>query len=132
MDKQKCICIVCGNEYDTCACKSDERIGSWKKVCDTDNHYQIYLVINDYCYGNITKTKAKSMLGKLDVTGWEDFIPSVSKVIGEILGKTVATNDVVEETTVADTTKETATPTTDVDANDEDVIYLDEDGNEIV
>lgn len=76
-------CIICNSSYHTCDCPKD--LHTWKVLCDTTNHYQIYLVLSDYNFGNITKARAKQMLAKLDISNYQNWGTNASKQIKEIL-----------------------------------------------
>lgn len=82
---KKCKCILCGKEYETCNCNSDLSNKAWKVICDTSEHYQIYLILNDYKYGNIDKKSAKKLLNKFDLSNYKKFNKSAVKLISSIL-----------------------------------------------
>lgn len=79
-------CLICGTKYHACdSCEEVRKIKTYKAITDTSNHYQIYLIVNDYCYKNISKEEAYKLLAKCDLNGKENFKPNVLKVINEIL-----------------------------------------------
>ena len=79
-------CIICGKKYHSCdSCNNVKKIKPWRSITDTSNHYQIYLIINDYNYSNIDKKTARDMLLKCDLSELENFIPNVAKIIKDIL-----------------------------------------------
>lgn len=82
---KKCICLVCGKEYETCNCSSDMRNSPWKAICDTSDHYQIYMILNDYAFGNIDKKAAKELLMKFDLSDYKNFKESAITLIDKIL-----------------------------------------------
>ena len=77
-------CRVCGEKYHLCA--HCEKIGSWKTICDTPEHYSIYLVIYDYQNGmSIKEAKNKLLALHVDKDVINGFIPSVKTLLSEIL-----------------------------------------------
>lgn len=81
----KCKCVLCGKEYDTCNCGSDMKNHAWKVYCDTSEHYQIHLIVNDYAFGNIDKKSAKKLLSKFDLSNYKNFNKRAVETIDEIL-----------------------------------------------
>lgn len=79
-------CIICGTEYDTCNCARD--LNSWKKICCTSNHYQVYLILNDYNFGNIKKTGARKMLSRLDIADYDNWNVASKQLVHEIIDST--------------------------------------------
>lgn len=77
-------CRICGTPYHRCNCKSEN---SWRKVTDTAEHYKIFCVIRDYNNGVIDADKANELLGKLDLSGKNDFKEKVKEVLKEIADK---------------------------------------------
>lgn len=77
-------CRVCGSEYHRCNCNSED---SWRKVTDTAEHYQIFCVVRDYANEIIDADKANSLLGKLDMTGSENFRDNIKEVLADIKSK---------------------------------------------
>ena len=87
-------CRICGKEYHRCHCSSE---GSWRKVTDTSEHYQIFCVIRDYTNGVITVSKAYSLLSKLDLSEKDSFVDDKKAVIDEIFNKKKATDKKIDE-----------------------------------
>ena len=87
-------CRICGKEYHRCHCSSE---GSWRKVTDTSEHYQIFCVIRDYTNGVITVSKAYSLLSKLDLSEKDSFVDDKKAVIDEIFNKKKATDKKMDE-----------------------------------
>lgn len=77
-------CRVCGSEYHRCNCNSED---SWRKVTDTAEHYQIFCVVRDYVNKIIDADKANGLLGKLDMTGSENFRDNIKAVLADIKAK---------------------------------------------
>ena len=85
MDKYlNSFCRICGTEYHRCNCRSEE---SWRKVTDTPEHYQLFIVIRDYVNEVIDADKANGLLNKLDLTNLDTFRPNVKEVVAEIRKK---------------------------------------------
>ena len=87
-------CRICGKEYHRCHCSSE---GSWRKVTDTSEHYQIFCVIRDYTNGVITASKAYGLLTKLDLTEKDSFVTDKKAVIDEIFNKKKTVDKKIEE-----------------------------------
>lgn len=83
-DYNNAFCRICGSEYHICNCGSEE---SWRKVTDTAGHYQIFCVVRDYVNEIIDADKANSLLGKLDLTGSDNFRQNIKNVLKEIKSK---------------------------------------------
>lgn len=59
-------CLVCGNEYTYCpSCIGTH---AWKFYTDTHEHYQIYMIINQYDSKLMSKEEAKDALERLGIT----------------------------------------------------------------
>lgn len=87
-------CRICGKEYHRCNCHSE---GSWRKVADTSEHYQIFCVIRDYVNNVISANKAYSLLSKLDLSELDTFVNDKQLVIKEIMDKKKASDKKIEE-----------------------------------
>lgn len=83
-DYNNAFCRICGSEYHRCNCSSED---SWRKVTDTAEHYKIFCVVRDYVGEIIDADKANSLLGKLDLTGSENFRQNIKDVLGDIKSK---------------------------------------------
>lgn len=83
-DYNNAFCRICGSEYHICNCSYEE---SWRKVTDTAEHYQIFCIVRDYVNEIIDADKANSLLGKLDLTGSENFRPNIKEVLAKIKSK---------------------------------------------
>lgn len=78
-------CRICGTPYHRCNCKSQ---GSWRKVTDTAEHYQIFCVVRDYTSNIIDAKTAKKLLSNLDLSEKESFRDNVKDILAEIDEKT--------------------------------------------
>ena len=76
-------CDICGKKYYRClAC---EKIGSWKLVCDTPEHYQIYLVIQEYQQTHskeISREKLRNIGFTLDDS--REYVASIRDILSVI------------------------------------------------
>lgn len=84
---KKVTCWVCGKEHDYCP--TCGRTHGWKYVADTHEHYQIYMVMNEFQTGVLTKADAAEILARFEITpeanlSW--MIPAVEKVVRDIIG----------------------------------------------
>ena len=80
-------CCVCGKEYEVCtSCQNIQNINPWRAICDTKEHYQVYVVIKDYNLKNITSAEAKKMLENInfDVKSISEYKANVQKSLKEI------------------------------------------------
>jgi len=77
-------CRICGKGYHRCNCHAE---GSWRKVTDTAEHYQIFCVMRDYNNGIIDANKASALLDKMDLSEKDSFRESVKETLTEIASK---------------------------------------------
>lgn len=79
-------CSICGKKYHSCkTCADVITYKPWQSVVDSMEHYQIYHVIWSYTNKHFTKDKAREELKKCNLNGYKTFVPSITKVIDEIL-----------------------------------------------
>ena len=79
-------CVVCGKGYHACdACDETKSFIPWRRITDTPEHYQVYLIIKQYRSGVMSKQQAKAMLSDIGVTDTKEFKDDVKKVLREIL-----------------------------------------------
>lgn len=61
-------CIICGTSYHACdSCRQIKTYTPWRMLCDTFEHYQVYLVIREWQEGLIKKDEAQRKLKELGV-----------------------------------------------------------------
>lgn len=77
-------CIICGKKYHACNSCDHTALNSWRSFFDTNEHYKIYCIINDYCRKVISKEQAKKLLAKCDLNNFENWVPEVVNTIKEI------------------------------------------------
>ena len=97
----KLICPVCGNSFDGCYSCEKHELTSWKTICDTENHFNIFIILHKYnVTKKITKEKAKELLLKCNLTGYENFQKNIAESIKNILEeeKPVIEPAIIEET----------------------------------
>lgn len=98
MSGKKLICPICGQEFDGCRTCRQHDLASWKTVCDTENHFNIFVILHKYnVLKKTTKEQAKKELLECDVTGYETFPKSVKASIEDILGKQEEIKEVKQE-----------------------------------
>ena len=97
-------CIICGKKYHLCiACERTKATWkNWKIIADSENCYEVYKIVNDYNFNKITKSEAKDLLEKCNLTELETFKENVKNVIKEIIeeknvSKTIKTTKAKEE-----------------------------------
>ena len=62
-------CIICGTAYHACdSCREITTYTPWRMLCDTFDHYQVYLTIREWQEGWLTKNEAKKKLKVLGIT----------------------------------------------------------------
>ena len=62
-------CIICGTAYHACdSCRQITAYTPWRTLCDTFEHYQVYLVLREWQEGWLTKDEAQKKLKGLGVT----------------------------------------------------------------
>lgn len=81
-------CIICGKGYHACdSCYEVKTFKPWRILTDTIEHWKIYMTINDFKDGIISKDEAARQLQNCDLTGKESFKPSAKKSIEKILSE---------------------------------------------
>lgn len=83
-------CRVCGKEYPVChVCANTRTYTPWRIICDTNEHYRIWLVVEQYRKGIMSLESAQKQLTDLgcNMNNITDFIPAVRETIMEIIGK---------------------------------------------
>lgn len=77
-------CPICNTHYHVCKSCGDR--GTWKSVCDTPQHYQVYMTLIQYTRNEISKKEAKGYLANIGITAEEAsvFKPEVQNLIKEI------------------------------------------------
>lgn len=79
-------CLVCGNKYTYCpSCIGTH---AWKFYTDTHEHYQIYMIINQYDSKFMSKEEAKDALERLGITKnskLDDLKPAIAEHIKSIV-----------------------------------------------
>lgn len=81
-------CIICGQPYDACHfCEEVTTYTPWRRVCDSFDHYMIYMTIKSYESGITSKEDAKAELEKFGVTyaNAGRFVPSVAEKLRNLL-----------------------------------------------
>ena len=76
------ICKICGAAY--YACNQCDQRHTWRSVCDTPEHYQIYQVLIMFSRDMISRDEAANMLTTLGVTS-ESVLAFPPEKIDEIM-----------------------------------------------
>lgn len=80
-------CSICGKGYHLCySCSNMKTIKPWRSVTDTIECYKIYLALHGYTLSK-NKDIAKIELENCDLTGLDNFNPSIKSVIKEIMAE---------------------------------------------
>lgn len=80
-------CIICGTMYHACdTCQQVKTYTPWRTLCDTFDHYRIYLVIREWQEKIISKSEAQQKLRELGVTKnvRKDWPAGTVKLLAEI------------------------------------------------
>lgn len=81
-------CFICGKEHEYC--ESCGKTHGWRYVADTYEHYQVYIIIEEFRKGILTKEQAISILSeKCNVNADDDLswmLPNVETGVREIIG----------------------------------------------
>lgn len=86
-------CRVCGKAYDVCPhCATVRYYTPWRTICDTAQHYQIWVIVDQYKKGILDRAAAKRMLQKHRVraSDWKGYLPPVRDTVQEILKEPAA------------------------------------------
>lgn len=80
-------CRICGKSYHLCqSCRKQTAFQSWRTVCDTAEHYKIYLAIHTYTVTR-DKERAKQALSACDLSESETFSSEIQTVMKHILSE---------------------------------------------
>lgn len=129
MSKQKLnhTCVICGAKYHSCdTCEEIKTYTPWRTICDTQNHYLMYVTIRSYQERIISKETAKAQLEQYGVKNGEfnEFIPAVAVLMDEIFSNNKikkgkdekpASEDIVVEPEIEDVIKEDSEDIVEVD-----------------
>lgn len=80
-------CIVCGTMYHACDnCQQIKTYTPWRALCDSWEHYQIYLLIRTFQEGMDTKENLQAQLRKLGVErgSYTDWPEGTQKLLNQI------------------------------------------------
>lgn len=84
-------CIICGKGYHACdSCDEVKTFTPWRSLTDTIEHFQLYMVLQDYINKRITKAEAKKELSNFDLSEKDSFKDSAKNAINEILSTKIA------------------------------------------
>ena len=104
-------CIVCGTMYHACDnCQQIKTYTPWRALCDSWDHYQIYLLIRTFQEGLDTKENLQAQLRKLGVErgSYADWPEGTQRLLNQIFytpkkaKKTVKVVEVQEEIPVVE------------------------------
>ena len=98
-------CRICGSEYlacDNCAAVGD--INPWRSICDTQQHYQVFMIVKMLSDGVMNKTEANDALKHIGVTEKQinTFIPAVKEKLKALIAPEVVIDKVEIKETIAD------------------------------
>lgn len=93
-------CRICGSEYSACDnCVEVRVINPWRSICDTQGHYQVFMIIKMFSDGVMNKTEANDALKHIGVTEKQinTFIPAVKEKLKAIIVPEVVIEEVKTE-----------------------------------
>ena len=110
-------CRVCGKMYN--ACPHCDPSKSWRVICDTEPHFQVWVNTYEFQIGVRPKEEAKACLNNLlkykriTLDEVETFIPAVRDIFHKIMDMPVeaevtSSSDVKDETPVKPVVKKTS------------------------
>lgn len=88
-------CLICGEKYNYCPNCANTH--AWKFYTDTHEHYQIYMIMQEYNVNPQNKEDARIKLENIGITADTDLsnlLPEVAKQIKEMV--TVAEKPVIK------------------------------------
>ena len=116
MRKNKRICICCGNEYEYCThCGDSKKEPRWKTNYDDYGCKVAFQTVTDYLAKEITLEEARENLKSTELKYRDQFIPSVTKYVNEILGD--KKNTEVKNNEVINTKENTGTNNINTEEN---------------
>ena len=75
-------CLICGEKYSYCpSCAGTH---AWKFYADTHEHYQIYMIIDQYNSKVYSKDDARIALNNIGITSEDDISDLKSSIIAQI------------------------------------------------
>ena len=106
-------CIICGTRYHSCdTCERIRTYTPWRSICDSFEHYKVYLALRAYDEGFNSKEETKEALENLGVKKgtYSDWQPKVAEKLDKIFAepkrsKKVKIDPVVEEVVTEDVTE---------------------------
>lgn len=82
-------CMICGEQYNYCPNCANTH--AWRFYTDTHEHYQIYMIIQNYITGNFSIEAAKTAFENIGInkdSKLTKFKPNVAEQIKEIVNYT--------------------------------------------
>ena len=92
-------CVICNAGYHSCdLCKENMQYVPWRALCDTQQHYQIFLIISSLRGKVMNDDEAREALERLKVTEKEikTFLPAVQELLLPIMAEVVEKDEYVE------------------------------------
>lgn len=86
MVDKKLTCPICGQKFSACITCNKHDIASWKTLTDTENHFNIFVILHKYnVLKSIAKEQCKKLLLECDITGYEEFPKHIMESIKDII-----------------------------------------------
>lgn len=96
-------CRVCGVEFNACDnCYEVRDINPWRAICDTQEHYKVFMIIKMYADGVMNKEEANDALKQTGITEKQinTFIPAVKEKLKAIIAQEVVVEAVESNDTI--------------------------------
>jgi len=78
-------CTVCGAEYDYCPTCAEYRYApTWMAEYDTENCKDIWLTLNKFAFGHITKDEALETLKDKDLSKQKEYPEDLKRVLAKL------------------------------------------------
>lgn len=101
MAKLNRTCFVCGKKHSYCpSCYDDRHLETWHIMFDNENCKNIFNIINQCFYKNITTEEAKSQLEKCDLSTKDGFVDDIKNEIDKLISYKVEAKKPTEEPVV--------------------------------
>lgn len=111
MAKTNKICVTCGKQYHYCNnCAADNNKPSWMGMFCSENCKDLFKTATDYYAGELSQSKAKAIVNKLDTTNKAQLKASIVKMIDEL-------SEISPEVEVIENVKESDVVTESKDIN---------------
>ena len=96
-------CIICGNKYNYCP--NCANTNGWKLYTDTHEHYQIFMIFQQYNAGVFNKEQARAAFKEIGITADTDLSKLKDNIAKDIMDIVTVEEEPFEEKTVLKMTR---------------------------